>query len=376
MTMQHSFPYFLLLALAAPGSLHAADHIDVVRDRSCPNDGTTDVASTINRAIADAKGQLVYIPKGIYLLKSSIVPVSGMRLVLSSGAEMRRGFDGGNGSTSGALIQGSRSFDVKDVVIQGGRWTNPENKHTGRVATVIGENWKLESLNVTSWGTTTQAAIAFAIFGDNHTIRRCKAVGSGKRLGQAGIRVLAGTDIRVSDCYMESGDDTFCAFPVEMASQFGSGLPLKTVKFERCRGKSFEARFLACGLTAVNAMKKHGVKLSDLNDVHVSGITFTDCEGASLCRRPFGPAFFVACANPNEDAAVRDVRFQRCVGEVTSEADQCVKISAKADAACDGIVFEACKLSGGKKEPITITRGCGQVSFKDCVVNGTQYTQR
>jgi polygalacturonase len=352
----------------------AGDAIDVVRDYSCRNDGGADAAAAINRAIAEAVRRTVFVPEGVYLLESSIEPVSGTRLCLSPKAEMRRGFDGGNGNTKGALIQGDKSFDTTDVRIRGGRWTNPGNKYTGRVANIIGENWTLDFLKVTSWGTASQAAICIAVFGDNITLRHCEARGSAKRLGQAGVRVLAGTNVRVADCYFESGDDTFCAFPVEVASSFGSGRPLGNVTFELCRGKSFEARFLACGLTAVNSMRKHGATLADLNNVHVSGIEFVDCEGASLCKRPFGPAFFVANANPNPGAAVANIRFVRCAGRVTEQADQCVKITAKDGAICEQITFDQCKISGGSKEAITINRGPRKVLFKDCVVNGTPYT--
>ncbi len=58
-------------------------------------------------------------------------------------------------------------------------------------------------------------------------------------------------------------------------------------------------------------------------NVQVSRISSVDCEGASLCRRPFGPAFFVASANPSQGAAVTDIRFERCIGRVTADADQC-----------------------------------------------------
>jgi hypothetical protein len=342
----------------------AADTVDVVKDFGCPQDGTRDVAKVINRAIREANGKTICIPKGVYLLEESLVPVSGTQLVLDPQAEMRRGFDGGNGTQTGALIQGDKSLKTTDVQIRGGRWTNPGHRWVGRVFAILGNRWTLDSVQVDSWGTPSQGSICISVLGNDVAIRNCRAVGSAGREGQAGIRIESGKHIRVSDCYIEAGDDAFCAFPTERARSFGAGLPIEDVVFERCRGKSLKARFLACGLTAVNSLVKKNATLADLNNISVSGISFVDCHGESVCEKPFAPAFFVVCANPNKGAAVHDVKFVRCSGEVAATADQCVKITATEGAVCRGITLDDCRLLGGTKELVTVGKGCRDVSVK------------
>lgn len=354
------------------GWLSADDRIDVVAEGCCPNDGNGDAAASINAVIAKAGGRTVYVPEGVYLLEGSIVPVSGTRLVVSGKAEMRRGFDGGNGSRRGALIQGDPSFTTKDVSITGGTWTNPGNKFSGRVINLIGQHWTVESVVVQSWASHAEGSICMAVFGSDIVVRKCRMVGSARRRGQAGIRVMSGSNIRVTDCYVESGDDAFCAFPVERANSFGAGRSLQDVLFERCRGKSFDARFLACGLTAVNSLNKGQATLDGLNNVKVSDITFTDCQGESACERPFAPAMFVASANPNPNAGVSGIRFIRCIGRVTGDAEQCVKVAATAGATCSDVVFDDCTITGGIREPVTVTRGCRSVILTDCLIDGVR----
>jgi hypothetical protein len=351
-----------ILAVSHP--VIAADTIDVVKEFNCPHDGTRDAAQVINRAIGEAKGKTVCIPKGVYLLEGSIVPVSATQLVLDAEAEMRRGFDGGNSSQAGALVQGDKSLKTIDVQIHGGRWTNPDHRWPGRVFAIVGDRWTLDRVQVDSWGTPSQGSICISVLGNHVEIRQCRAVGSCGREGQAGIRVESGKHIRVADCYIEAGDDAFCECPVERASSFGAGLPIDDVVFERCRGKSFKARFLACGLTAVNSLTKWNASLADLNNVSVSNVTFIDCQGESVGEKPFSPAFFVVCANPNQGAAVHDVKFIRCSGKVAATAEQCVKIAAREGAICKGITLDDCHLQGGKKEPVTVSKGCQDVALK------------
>jgi hypothetical protein len=49
----------------------ADDLVDVVRDYSCPNDGSRDAAAGINAAMAEADGRSVVVPAGVYLLEDS-----------------------------------------------------------------------------------------------------------------------------------------------------------------------------------------------------------------------------------------------------------------------------------------------------------------
>ena len=355
------------IMLLLPAVTHAAA-VDVVADFHCPNDGTADAAPAINRAIKAAEGRPVVIPAGLYLLEGSIVPIAHTTLEISPEAELRRGWNGGNGGKSGAMINPvmrgkSRTIDgPTDVVIRGGRWTNPGNQFTGRVVCVYGKRWLLDGLKVESWGTGDAGSICISVIGEDIEGKNIHAVGSGKIVGQAGVRVLSGRRIRFSDCYMEAGDDTFCAFPVELKKSFSAGIDLSDVVFERCKGISFAARFLACGLT-VNPSLGHSVTEPDqLNAVKVSQIRFVDCEGES--RRPgsFAPAFFVILANPSTDAAVREIEFIRCTGKSPDAARDTVRIASPNGARIGSVVLRDCRTSGGKQAAL-VAQDAREISF-------------
>jgi hypothetical protein len=353
-----------------------AGAVDVVKESGVPNDGQTGAASAINRAIAQAAGRALWFPAGVYLLDDSIRPAGGTKLYFSPEAEMRRGFDGGNGDGKGALVQGAPSFAVGDVVIVGGRWTNPGNRYSGRVFTAIGRNWLIDSARVTSWAPVDAGSSCANLAGDDMTIRNCVFTGSVKRIHQDGIRVMCGTRIRITDCYVESGDDAFCAFPAEVDKVALSGRDLSDVVFERCAGFSGAARFLACGLTSAVSLQTRGAAISDLNKVRVSAIHFVDCTGMSMATREHAPAFFVVCANPNAGVKVEDITFTRCTGVSGPAAAQGALVTATEGARCAHVVLEKCEIFGGQKETVTLNRLCADVRIVDCKLDGVATTRR
>ena len=369
---------FALVFLFAP-LCALANSINVVTDYKCPNDGSADAAASINQAIQAAKGEPVIIPSGTYLLNASIVPVSGTVLEISPDAEMRRGWDGGNSSTNGALINSFMNPVAKTiegpvgVAIRGGRWTNPGNKYTGRVLNIYGKRWNLDGLRVESWGSLDFPSTCIGVIGEDITGKNIYAAGSGRIHGQAGIRVLAGAHVRFSDCYIESGDDTFCAFPVENKEGFASGIPLSDVVFERCKGVSYNARFLACGLT-VNANRGHSASDQEsLNSVTVSNIQFIDCEGASERPSAFAAAFYVALANPSPDAAVRGIQFIRCIGRSPKTAEDTIRVSSSNKAMIGDITFTDCATFGAGK-PLKVIGDAKNITFVRHSYNGNPIT--
>ncbi len=348
--------------------------VDVVKTSGVPNDGKVGAAQAINEAIRSAAGRPLYFPEGIYLLDDSIRPLSGTKLYLSPRAEMRRGFNGGNGDGRGALIQGAPSFAVNDVTVAGGNWTNPDHVYSGRVLTVIGSRWVVDSLRVTSWAPAQGTSSCVNLAGDDLTLRNCVLTGSARLINQDGIRVMCGARIRISDCYVESGDDCFCAFPTETRQGALSGRELSDVAFERCFGFSTAARFLACGETAVSVFLGKAT-MPQLNAVRVHGITFTDCVGMSLATVAHAPAFFVVSADTNPGASVAEVRFAGCVGVGGTAAAQGALLNAAPGARCSGLTLEKCEIFGGQKETLSITRTCTAVRIVDCRLDGVLSNQ-
>lgn len=352
--------------LALPG-----DAVDVVKVFGVPNDGGGGAAQAINRAIAAAAGRALFFPAGTYLLEDSIRPVTGTRLYFSPDAEMRRGFDGGNGDGRGALIQGAPSFAVEDVTVVGGVWTNPNHAYAGRVLTAIGRRWLVDSLRVTSWAPVRAPSSCVNLAGDDLTMRNCLLTGSAGRINQDGIRVMCGTRLRIADCYVESGDDCFCAFPTESTQGALRGHGLSDVKFARCAGVSTQARFLACGETAVTVLQGRAA-MAQLNAVPVSGIHFVDCVGMSLAPVAHAPAFFVVSADTAPGAGVTGVRFTGCLGVGGPAAAQGALLNAAPGARCADLVLENCAVYGGQRETLTVTPTCSRVRIVDCVLDGVR----
>jgi hypothetical protein len=320
--------------------------VDVVRDCGVPNDGSRGAAQAINQAIRSAGGRALFFPAGIYLLEDSIRPITGTKLNFSPQAEMRRGFDGGNGDGWGALVQGAPSFAVSDVTVAGGEWTDPGHAYSGRVLTVIGRRWLIDSLRVTSWPPRQASSSCVNLAGDDLTLRNCVLTGWAGRINQDGIRVMCGTRIRIADSYVESGDDCFCAFPTEASHGPLSGRDLNDVRFERCFGASAAARFLACDEIAVN-IRPGTAAMAALNAVRVSGINFTDCAGMSLATAPHAPAFFVVSADAIPAASVSAVRFDGCLGVGGRSAAQGALINAAPGTRCSDIILQKCQIFGG-----------------------------
>jgi hypothetical protein len=210
--------------------------------------------------------------------------------------------------------------------------------------------------------------------GDDLTVRNCVFTGSARLINQDGIRVMCGARIRVSDCYVESGDDCFCAFPTEASTGPLSGRALSDVAFERCYGCSFAARFLACGETAVNVFLGKAT-MPQLNAVPVRGITFTDCVGMSLAAVAHAPAFFVVSADTNPGASVAEIRFSGCLGVGGRAAAQGALLNAAPGARCSRLTLEKCEIFGGQKETLSITRTCTAVRIVDCRLDGVLSNQ-
>ena len=59
-----------ILVLSHP--VIAADIVDVVKNFGCPQDGTRDAAKVINRAIREASGKTIRIPKGTIFSKNRL----------------------------------------------------------------------------------------------------------------------------------------------------------------------------------------------------------------------------------------------------------------------------------------------------------------
>ncbi|HEX3729350.1 MAG TPA: glycosyl hydrolase family 28-related protein [Opitutaceae bacterium] len=346
-----------------------SDAVDVTKGFGVPADGSRDAAAPINRAMREAHGRALYFPPGTYLLMDSIRPVSGSQLYFSSHAEMRRGFNGGNGDGRGALVQGAFNFSVADVTVVGGVWTNPDHACVGRVLTAIGSRWTIDSLRVTSWAPAQGPSSCVNLAGDDLTLRNCVLTGSAGKINQDGIRVMCGAHIRISDCYVESGDDCFCAFPTEFNRGPLSGRGLSDVAFERCFGASAAARFLACGETAVTVFL-HQAAMDQLNAVPVSGIRFAACRGMSRAAAAHAPAFFVVSADTNSGASVANIKFVGCVGLGGRSADQGALINAAPGARCADITLEQCEIFGGRRQVLTVTPGPTGVRIVACRLNG------
>ena len=358
------------LATAAP----PADAMDAVRTYAVPSDGSRDAAAAINRAIRAAGGRPLFFPAGIYLLGDSIRPIAGTKLYFSPQAELRRGFEGGNGDGRGALLQGPASFAAHDVVVVGGNWTNPEHRYSGRALTIIGSRWEVDAIRVSSWGPAQAPSSCVNVAGTDIAMRRCVLTGSAGKINQDGIRVMCGERITISDCYVESGDDCFCAFPTETNQGVLTGRGLADVRFERCFGFSTAARFLACGETAVTVLLGRAT-MSQLNAVPVSGIRFEDCAGLSETSAPHAPAFFVVSADTAPGATVSAIRFVGCAGIGGRAAMQAGLLNTAPGARCTDIIMEHCSLAGGRGKVLTITPTCSAVRIVDCSLDGIRTTR-
>lgn len=368
-----------LTALLAARSLFAVDW-PVTPSANSSDDATVRINQAIASASATPGDRVVLQAGGTYfLISGSIVPVNNTQLISSSTTWIKRKWDGGNGAQTGAMINPNASTHANDVVIDGGNWTNVVGTtlYVGRVINLIGDRWTVKNMDVKSWGKPGSPSIMIAPMGSDIEIFNLNGIGCPHEVGNAGIRVLYGSNISVHDSYIESGDDTFCAFPTEYNTAFGSGIAIDTVIFTNCTGKSWAARFLACGKT------QNDLDPATWNDAPVRHITFMDCTGSSVSDKPAVPAIYVVNENFHTNAVVFDVVFDHCtvtpstVAKTSATVRGIKRVTASAVPDLRAITFDTCTINAAtdrcldfQGEANGTTLSIRNVLVTGCTLNG------
>jgi len=230
-----------------------------VNDVGGLGDGTTDETTTLQGIInANAGKVLSFNPTGVYLVQQLLLP-SNTHLELN-GCTIRRIINT-TGATNGATIrntnQGPTSTDV-NITVRGGT-IDARNDSSGRPWSLNG----VTGLRVQDM-TIARGAAIFADwmfhFENCTTVRvdNCRVTG-GTEVGEDGCHIKSTTDMVVTNCIFEAGDDALV-----LVHEFDQVRPIKDITISNCVLASQSANALKIAVHADETMAIENVTISNI----------------------------------------------------------------------------------------------------------------
>lgn len=253
------------------------------RDFGVVQDGVTDDAAALQTAITTCAGLGLTLMggDGTCMLDAPLNIPSNLNWVMTPGCIHIGNF--ASGSNMGFLGQTNvttTGTKISNVLIRGGFFTHPDNTDTykGRMCFLWGDNIVLDSIVFENAATG-----GFLFIGGNYFyVRGVRCLNGAQHGGVEGIRVFGAGDnlgtpgVICSDCYAESGDDTFQL--VVAANNTGTTQPLTNLDiynsgFVNCHGISYFARIMSAG-----QVNLHG---STTMTANIQNFWFIGCSGQS-----------------------------------------------------------------------------------------------
>lgn len=300
-----------------------------VRDYGAVGDGVVDDGAAIQAALDAARDHggstKVVLEGGKFLSNSEIFVHDHSHLHIDEGAELVKGYVSGAANAFIRTEPVPRGLDdpengisnglklVENVTITGGGEITLKSKALdgtgsyGPILLVAGSNWNVSDITIDGYYATPKLtpdgelmysdrpeqdylsepngnAIAILVVGDDHVLTDLNILDGSHAYGTTGIRIFSGSDIYVSDTYIESGDDMIATAPVAKYDfRFGEDAynrsPLNQgdidgVHFHNISGYSSAARTFA-------AIDGHAPKLGSSWGNSVSNVTITEMNATS-----------------------------------------------------------------------------------------------
>lgn len=276
------------------------------KDFGVAQDGTTDDAANLQNAITTCAslGLTLLGGDGTCKLLSPLNIPSGLNWQMTPGCIHNGVFL--SGSTMGFLGQTgvtTSGTKISGVRIKGGQFTHPDNTDTykGRMCFLWGNDIVLEDIVFRNAATG-----GFLFIGGNEFyIRNVRCYNGAQHGGVEGIRVFGSGDssgttgVVCSDCYAESGDDTFQL--VVAANNTGTTQPLTNLDiynsgFINCHGISYFARIMSAGQVNLGGSTTMTANIKNFWFVACSGQSAYGCQLENQCSSGvISDGFFGAC---------------------------------------------------------------------------------
>lgn len=193
--------------------------------------------TTAAAACADAGWTLILPPVDLPL-EDGVMLVSNAKWVMQPTTRLLRRFSGGN-----VLEQASLLTALTGVYIRGGQIVNdlPDTYSTGASISLYLSGGVIEDIFLD--GHNNQGVVALVRL-DYSRITRLRHI-STKDGG--GISMHGSTESRISDCYIECGDDCFQIGATGVEANPLFGLDTRACQYVNCTGHSFNARLMVIG---------------------------------------------------------------------------------------------------------------------------------
>jgi hypothetical protein len=225
-----------------------------IKARSLKEWGTVPSVRLLQRAIDEtsAEASELWVPgEETISLSEPLFARPNLRLTISSGIRLERGWDAQNSSFgSGMLTIADWSSKVSDVRIRGGIWSSADAR--GRVIEFLGDGWTLEDIFVDGWGDRELGAMALLAVGDDLNVRRIAFARPAPSLGTDAVHIGGGSRILVDGVSGVAADDLVGVFPIVRPRGHKAALrlehPIQDVTITNVFGTSTMARVVGLGL--------------------------------------------------------------------------------------------------------------------------------
>lgn len=314
--------------------------------------GSQTMAALINTAIAAcaADGVPLLLGPGRYLASVPIVLPSNVWVVCAPGAVIVRNCT--TVGVTGLIQQTSYASAISNVRWTGGTIENPDpDTLTGRAFGLYMNDSVIEDVFIDEWADT---GTAMFVMGSRNRISRIHAVSLNDG---GGIVIQGGSDNRVSDCWVECGDDCFQIGSTGTVGSPPYGIDVKRNQYVNCTGYSRNARVMICGVGS-------GSAVATSTDVDIVDNAFIGIQGRGRLA--------ITLLNNESTGVVARTRFIGCQVDCSEAAvggaGAVDMLVGNSSGGLTDTLFDGCAFLGGVAQTVDITGGVKRTRFVGCYI--------
>lgn len=274
------------------------------RDFGAKGNGTSDDRVAIQTCLdyCVANSLTAYGTDGIYKCGDTVLLSSNLKLEMSSGCQIRRGFES-NTHPEALISQSPAGTLLENIEINGGNLDGGSSSSTGGPLLYIYcdaarvTNVRFTGNQQPSIGGGAQAMI---YGGDGFIVSDCIAIASATGITQSGtgaFRYIGGTGLRASNLYADCGDDCFQFVTITDEDASPWDLDIIDGLYINCFGLSHKARVMIASIEGPQ---------SDLMTCSLLNCGFIGVNGTSHTNKA------INCRNTRSTGRIDNVYFENC----------------------------------------------------------------